>query len=232
MNTYKHTHTNTRFIHTYIHNCYIHAYTHTGRCSNDVAPVEPNVFSDGGFCNPSKACWQLGGYGVWCPNLTSAPTEAEDACVITAQVPGGVQLWSSNAAMLYSSARLELAAGTLSLLSPGPVNIASDSASFLCIERNFVAHPYGRPERPWGLMLDEDLWSALQQGIIAKGPHAVDPRKVKGHACDEIVEQGYSAQLKIGSDRSDTHATRGRSSFVFAGLAANGRMNTLLSCWP
>ena len=186
---------------------------------NDVAPTEPNVFSDGGLCNPSKARWQLGGYGVWCPNRSSSPTEAEDACANTAQVPGGVELWSSNAAMWYSSTRLELAGGTLALLSPGPVHIASDSASFLRMARSIVAHPYGRPKRPWGLMPDGDLWNEFQQAVIAKGPHAVDLSKVKGHATDDMVQQGYSAQLKIGNDRSDTLATRGRSSFAFAALA-------------
>ena len=161
----------------------------------------------------------MGGYAVWCPNRASIPTDAEETCAHSAYNEGGVELWAGNAALYFSSTRLELAAGTLSLLSPEPVHIGSDSASFLRTARKIVANPFSRPKRPWGLMPDGDLWQAFQHAVVAKGPHAVDLSKVKGHATDEMVEKGYPRHLKVGNDHSDALATRGRTSFPFAHLA-------------
>ena len=67
-------------------------------------------------------------------------------------------------------------------------------------------------------MPDGDLWQDFQNAVIAKGEQAVDATKVKGHAADQMVSEGYSSVYKECNDRSDHLATRGRTDSPIAGL--------------
>jgi chitinase len=147
--------------------------------------------------------------GIWCPERVAPPPDAEDDYTHHNNIDGGLEFWFSNAALWYSSTRLELLAGILALLSPEAVHMGTDSASFLRTARMIIAMPQGTPKRPWGLMPDGDLWQIFQHLVVAKGPHAVDISKVKGQVTHDMVrDEGFSLAQKIGNDHSDALATK------------------------
>ena len=42
----------------------------------------------------------------------------------------------------------------------------------------------------WSQLKDRDLWEQFQTNVDAKGPGWVKLRKAKGHATDEMVDEG------------------------------------------
>ena len=59
-------------------------------------------------------------------------------------------------------------------------------------------------------MKDGDLWEQFQKTVEAKGPKWVKLRKVKGHATDEMVDEGkVEGHEKLGNDKADISADKG-----------------------
>ena len=64
--------------------------------------------------------------------------------------------------------------------------------------------------RPWALTKNGDLWESIEEAIKIKGPESVKVAKVKGHATEEMVEEGKcKAKDKEGNDKSDKAADKG-----------------------
>ena len=72
------------------------------------------------------------------------------------------------------------------------------------LQRRFCS---GRLVKPWGLMKNGDLILLALRFILAKGPHALDFQKVKGHATLEHIQAGLSTyEHKHGNDAADKAA--------------------------
>ena len=74
-----------------------------------------------------------------------------------------------------------------------------------------IARQLRRPEKKhWQLQKDGDIWQAIWQAIIAKGPQAIRVTKVKGHATSSEVSSGKVEDVdKVGNDISDKLAAEG-----------------------
>ena len=51
-------------------------------------------------------------------------------------------------------------------------------------------HNKSMSKRPWALEKNGDLWESIEEAIKEKGPRSVKITKVKGHATNEMVEEG------------------------------------------
>lgn len=62
-------------------------------------------------------------------------------------------------------------------------------------------------KKVWGQIKDGDLWEQFQNTVEAKGPKWVKLRKAKGHATDEMVDEGkVERHEKLGNDKADVNA--------------------------
>ena len=145
-------------------------------------------------------------------------------------------LWCPFNSSLNSSTRCELAAAILALLAPRPVNIGIDNATVVLIGNNIIKHEKKRKEemrhgrdgrmllggtksvlhRPkptkklWSQEKDGDLWELFAKLIRQRGPSSAIITKVKGHATEEMVQQGKVKQEeKRGNDWADAAADEG-----------------------
>jgi len=184
----------------------------------EMAPPEPNVYTDGSLKNPTIQQWSLGGVGIWWPerDLAANPlSEAEAAFTRHRQENGALSLWGSMAANRCSSTRAELAAGCIAATAPGPVHQATDSKAYQSKMRLLLRGKNLTKRRPWALQPDGDLWSAMEQLIKHKGAHSIRITWVKGHAKLEHIESGVSTHAhKAGNDRADTLADQGVDSHI------------------
>ena len=189
------------------------------------APVEPNAFSDGSFKNTKGPFWHLGGAGVWWVNREAKDmTEQERRIVEHKEKDGGLMLWCPFNSSLNSSTRCELAAASLALLAPVPVNTGIDNATVV-LKRNRIIKHDGRQllggtnsilHRPnptrktWSQEKDGDLWEVFAKLVRQRGPKSAKITKVKGHATEEMVQQGkVKAEEKRGNDHVDEAADAG-----------------------
>ena len=68
-------------------------------------------------------------------------------------------------------------------------------------------HPW---KRPYDYMANGDLWQHFSRMIFAKGHKAVRSSKVKGHATEEMIEEGVVRKVdKDGNDQADAAAGKG-----------------------
>ena len=105
------------------------------------APEELNAFSDGSLKNTKGPFWHLGGAGVWWVNREAKDmTEQESRIVEYKEQDGGVMLWCPFNSSLNSTTRCELAAATLALLAPVPVNIGIDNATVVLKGNRIIKH--------------------------------------------------------------------------------------------
>ena len=57
-------------------------------------------------------------------------------------------------------------------------------------------------------MENDDLWKFFAESILAKGPRAITLTKVKGHATQEMVDEGrVDEEQKKGNDGADDGAS-------------------------
>ena len=228
------------------------------------APEKPNVYSDGSLKNTKGYFWQLGGAGVWWPGRKAEDlTQEEESIAEYKEEPGGLMLWCSFNADLNSSTRCELAAAILALLPPRPINIGIDNATVVGKGNEIIQHARrreeekrtderGRPllggtksklyrktpyKRKWAQTRDGDLWQLFEKLVKQRGPETVKITKVKGHATEEMVEQGkVEAEDKAGNDMADQAADQGATKSqgrlqVFASLYAwrQGRYRKMMA---
>ena len=79
-----------------------------------------------------------------------------------------------------------------------PTHQATDSMAYLLKASKILQG--GNPRKPFNIIPDGDLWEWFAKIVKAKGAEAVRFTKVKGHATDEIVNQGkVKGEHKIGN---------------------------------
>ena len=107
-----------------------------------------------------------------------------------------------------SSTRAELGAGVAAMFANAPTHQATDSMAYLLKATQIVGGAL--PKKPFNILPDSDLWEWFARLVKAKGADAVKLTKVKGHATDEMVNQGkVKADHKEGNDASDEAADIG-----------------------
>ena len=124
------------------------------------APIDPNVYTDGGLKSPTNPLWALGSFGVTWPGRKAEVkpfSSAENDFAFTQDGPIGLDLWGPIPGHRYSSTRTELVGGITALLAPGPVHMGVDSQVFLDRAQEviqqvtmFKADPFSKwLKRPW-----------------------------------------------------------------------------------
>ena len=178
--------------------------------SKEKAPVEPNVFNDGSLKNSVCQWWSAGGIGVWWPdrNLTQDPLNEIERNLVAMVSNKGVMLSTALLGHRASSTRAELGAGIAAMLADKPTHQATDSMAYLLKAKSILKGE--KPRKPYNIIPDGDLWDWFARLVQAKGPEAVQLSKVKGHATDEMVNQGkVKKEHKEGNDASDEAADIG-----------------------
>ena len=86
---------------------------------------------------------------------------------------------------------------------------------------NITRNPFGKE---WGLQRGGDLWKVAWESIGMKGFESQDPKKVKGHATNEYINEGRSnGKDKACNDYSDDLADDGVLNIGGCGLVLLGR---------
>ena len=182
---------------------------------HDTPPPNPNVYSDGSLTHPQQPQYNLSGAGVWHPhhNLAdSPPSDTEANLAVLTQQDEGLQLYALLPGHTGSSTRVELAAAIIAIAKDGPVHLGTDSQSFRAKALNVhqMVRAGTQPRRPWMLQTDGDLWKLYHDCAQAKTVDAIAITKVKGHATDQMVQQGLVRRAdKVGNDEADTAADEG-----------------------
>ena len=179
------------------------------------APVDPNVYTDGGVQNPASRAWATGTFGVFWPNrsLSDYPLNSVEADYAkSSQVDDGLELWGYLSTPACSSTRAEVMAIVLAISADGPVHIASDSKSAISKARFYcqqIKHSHEPPT--WTTVVDGDLWRHFWLSVSCKGQHSIAFTKVKGHATLAHQHAGViSAIDRAGNTRAGQLATRAR----------------------
>ena len=176
-------------------------------------PVSPNVYSDGGVCNPTSKHWAVGSFGVFWPLRThqNQPfSQLEDDFAHTAFSAKGGELWGTLSTPACSSTRAEIVAAILAIAANGPVHLATDSNAFLVKARKLKSQILRNMDPPkWTNHCDGDLWQVYWDLVVHKGPHSLAMSKVKGHAKQHHIDAGLSTPRdQEGNDMADSLATR------------------------
>ena len=182
---------------------------------NDIAPNEPNCYSDGGASNPQSHLFSLGTFGVHWPGRTAAShpfNEVEQMFAVCDFTVQGANLRGCMDTPACSSTRAELVAGIVALCAHGPIHFATDSGAFIMRATTYCEHiRLSKPQPKWSQVVDGDLWKHFWLAVMSKGPNSVRMTKVKGHASIEDVIRGVSTPIhKHGNDLADSLATKAR----------------------
>ena len=88
--------------------------------------------------------------------------------------------------------------------------LVNDKGGFIIGGGTTRYHSVSKSKRPWSLVKNGDLNQSIEEGVIQKGTGNLKASKVKGHATEEMVEQGKVRRIdKEGNDISDEGADRG-----------------------
>ena len=124
--------------------------------------------------------------------------------------------WTSFNELSNSSTRCEVGGARMAIQADGPVHSGIDNQTTVTMCNNIIEHQKKRKEvrlenekgamiiggstshlhkksmskRPWDLVKNGDLWESIEEAIEEKGPRSVKVTKVKGHATNEMVEEG------------------------------------------
>ena len=145
-------------------------------------------------------------------------------------------LWCAFNSRLNSSTRCELAAAIIAVLGPQPVNIGIDNATVVLKGNEIIQHERRREKeerictkgrrmfggtksrlhrqtpykQKWALMKDGDSWENFAELVRERGPESVVITKVKGHATQQMVDEGkVEKDEKEGNDQADEAAEAG-----------------------
>ena len=107
-----------------------------------------------------------------------------------------------------SSTRAQLGAGIAAMMAKAPTHQGTDSMSYLVKAQEILKCKL--PKKPWNILTDGDLWKWFAEVVEAKGAEAIRLTKMKGHATDQMVQEGKVKQEhKDGNDGSDEAADIG-----------------------
>ena len=141
-------------------------------------------------------------------NLQSSPLNSNEQEFVAAQDAKGVMLSAALLGHRASSTRAELGAGITAMLADCPTHQGTDSMAYLLKATQILKGVL--PNKPWAILTDGDIWECVEQIVDAKGAHAVNITKVKGHATDQMVVEGkVRIEHKEGNDASDVAADKG-----------------------
>lgn len=188
-------------------------------------PKKPNGYIDGGVKNPKSSAWQMAVYGMWWPDPPSE-SENEQMTRYTFQqtVAQGTMMWGSMVGQHAHSTRTEHAALLIAMLSPIPLNIATDSQAMMDKAEYLInqailwqlkmgtdqwttATPCGKA---WGLQKDGDLWEVFWAASLLRGPRTLKLTKVKSHCGLKDVKAGViTEEDRRGNGHADDAATAG-----------------------
>ena len=183
-------------------------------------PPQPNVYSDGSLTSPTEPLYSLGGAGAWHPNRqlhVTGTSEAEANMAIVSQEAAGLKLFTQMNGYGGSSTRLEIAGAIIGMAADGAMHLGTDSSSFLTKTHTIHNHirQHTLPKRPWALQRDGDMWHMYYKHAAAKKPDAITITKVKGHATQEMVNEGKVRPAdKDGNDKADEAADEGVELFT------------------
>ena len=148
-------------------------------------------------------------------------------------------LWTPFNTRLNSSTRCELGAAILAFLAPFGINIGIDNATVVekgnaiiqhlrrqadeeCLDQRggkllggskSILHRKSPFKLRWALMRDGDSWEDFAEMVKQRGPHSVTLTKVKGHATEDMVNEGkVKLSEKQGNDKADIAADLGATS--------------------
>ncbi len=182
---------------------------------HEVAPDKIGVYTDGSMKNTRCSSFSLSGAGVFWPGRDITKdhlTALEYELGYQRQCKDGVSIRTNLAGHGASSTRAELAAAIIALAHRGAVHLGSDSQAVVdkAIYLKKLISQGKEVSRPWTTQKDGDLWSIFFQVVATKGHASVRFTKVKGHATDEMVDQGrVLPEDKRGNDRADEVANEG-----------------------
>ncbi len=192
---------------------------HVPAC-HQLAPEDPNVYTDGTNSQPMWAAFTLGAFGTWWKDRTLEDqplSPAEDKVVDTLQEAGSLGTFQHMPAAAMSSTRAELAGGIAAACADGPVHIASDNMGFVKRLNQILDDPAAHPHKPWSLLSDGDLWEQMHSIIVSKGAHAIKASWTKGHITEQQVNEGRCTRAaQVGNDLADTMADVGAEGFGMA----------------
>ena len=189
-------------------------------------PEQINVYTDGSWLFPLKQFLGLGGAGVWWPGRQQSPLEDGQRChplspaefelAFDQQSEDGLRLYTNIGGYGGSSTRTELAAGLIAICAHGLVHVGSDSRSFVdtanTILQDILEHR--KPQKPWKLVSDGDLWEFFHQAVTSKGASSIRISWIKGHATQAHIADGVTTlQDKLGNDEADKVADIGAALF-------------------
>ena len=144
--------------------------------------------------------------------------------------------WAAFNELRNSSTRCEAGGARVAIQRDGPVHVGIDNQTTVTTCADITEHHRKRMEaklknesgglilggktsplhrksqsrRPWSLVKNGDLWQSIEEAVLAKGPRSVRVTKVKGHATDEMVNEGrVKPEDKAGNDVADKAADKG-----------------------
>ena len=181
----------------------------------------------------------MGGLGIWWPERceTVSPLSIKEAQYLEYEWKyQGCMQWAAFNELRNSSTRCELGGARMAMQRDGPVHIGIDNQATVTAVNEIAEHQIrrkntklvnekggliiggettryhsiSRSKRPWSLVKNGDLQQSIEEGVIQKGEGSLKASKVKGHATEEMVEEGKVRRKdKEGNDISDEGADRG-----------------------
>ena len=144
----------------------------------------------------------------------------------------GTMTWCPFNSRLNSSTRTELGAAILTLLAPIAAHIGIDNAAVVKTGGQIIEHLRRRAKERWfddeakrklgsrasslhkptpfkerwAMMKNGDLWEVFAKIVQRRGPESVTISKVKGHATDEMVQEG---QVRRADKKGQRHGGHG-----------------------
>ena len=187
----------------------------------DAAPDDVNAWTDGSKKHPRYQLFSLAGFGVWHTKRCMEELSHAEIDILqgtrTNDYVVGIGLHATLCGVFHSSTRAELAGAILAIVAPGPQHIASDSLAMVDRANSILQDPGRRPDRPYSLQKDGDLWETFHHIVAAKGPQSIKLSWVKGHGTLEQIRSGittveevlFNGQADVTADFAVQHGFAG-----------------------
>ena len=176
----------------------------------EAPPDSATVYADGSVTHPSLPWAGRGALGLYWPaeqrQLAGADWIAyggahPEVQKILRTVPGCCVGRCALLGARQTSTRVEAQGLLAAMCHDGPQHIVCDNAAAIVkwwqiwhmVQGGTLRHELRR--RPWGLRNDGDVWEAIAEAMVAKGPTSLWVRWTKGHATEEDVATGLTSAV-------------------------------------
>ena len=187
-------------------------------------PCQPMMYTDGALKMPRHRDLSIGGCGIWFPDdqQDERGVSMDIALRFLHHEPwkGGHAFWAPLRGLWQTAARAELAALVLASHCAKPIHIGIDNKGVVD-KANMLLQiaqekrqadgslPKKPLKKPFTLQADGDLWQQWWKIVEARTPESIAITKVKGHATDQMVQEGkVRAQDKAGNDEAVSAADK------------------------